>query len=322
MESTEMEWVLSRERTRVFPYFKDRYALLLLAWAAGEGQSVRALKKSQFAPLLSKPVARDIAARASATGLSRDLLLGSCRQDEEHYRITLGRWGARRAAEWSPAAFQTTRPGENVVLQLNFPKSHRRPCFGLVAPFAQDRIREEHPWICSGHPVANTELTLSWARIDVAFDASEALIEEIQSDWVRYAQAEARELASLGPDELCHAVPYGFPPQVGVYHVLSYVEHVLRPHARMWAEATLAAALWLLREELGIRRVFYNTFETGAYLKEQDDLQPPRSLYTDLPRKFCFRRTSERPAALRRCRHPLVREKLRRNDLEWFLLEL
>ncbi|MCB9581750.1 MAG: hypothetical protein H6717_32260 [Polyangiaceae bacterium] len=322
METADIEWVLERKHPRVFPYFKDRYALLLLAWAADEGESVRALKQGRFSALFDKPVVKDVAARAPQ--LTRDLLLGVSAPSVEHYRITLGRWGARRVGEWRPAAFQTTRPGENLVLQLNFPRSHHRPCFGLVAPYPRDRLWDEHPWICAGHPVARHELTLAWARIDVAFDSSEALIEEIQSDWVRNALAEARELASLRPEELSHAELFGFPSHVGVYHVLSYVEHVLAPHTRMWAEATLAAALWYLREVLQIRRVFYNTYETGTYLKDLDDqtYRPPRSLYTDLPRRFCFRRTSERPAALSRCRHPLVRKKLQRTDLEWFLLEL
>lgn len=319
METNEIEWVLARERPRVFPYFKDRYALLLLAWACGEGRSVRELKQSRFGQLLSKSVAREVAGRAPGGMLSADLLLGARKGDVQNYRITLGRWGSTPDDKWEPWWHQTTRPGQNLVLQLNFPRDHLRPCFGLVGPHAPDR-REEHPWVLSCHPVSGADLTLSWARIDVAFDSSEALIEEIQTDWVRNALAEARELGELDFNELAEADLYGFPPEVGVYHVLSYVEHVLAPHTRMWAEATLAAALHLLRDELGIRRVFYNTFETGSYLKDVE--AGPRSLYTDLPRRFCFRRTEQRPAALRRCDHPAVRQKLQRRRLEWFLLEL
>lgn len=322
MESTEIEWVLARERPAVFPYFKDRYALMLLAWACGDARPVRELKQSELSPLLSKRVVRDVAARAPDGVLSSDQLLGARTPDVEHYRVTFARWGADQAADWWPGWDQTTRPGQNLVVQLNFPRSHLRPCFGLVAPQPRDRLHEEHPWIFTGHPVSTTELTLAWARIDIAFDSSEALVEEIQSDWVRGAMAAAHELASLPPDELAQAKLYGLPPEVGVYHVLSYVQHVLAPHTRIWAEATLAAALWVLREKLGIRRIFYNTYETGAYLKELDDDKPPRSLYTDLPRRFCFRRTRARPAALRRSRDPRVRGKLARRGLEWFLLEL
>ncbi len=321
METNEIEWVLARERPRVFPYFKDRYALLLLAWACGDGRRVRELKQSRFGPLLSKSVAREVAGRAPGGVLSSDLLLGARKDDVQHYRLTLGRWGAKPDEVWDPSWDQTTRPGENIVLQLNFPRDHMRACYGLVLPHARQRV-DRHPWIASCHPVSSAQLTLSWARIDVAFDSSEALIEEIQTDWVRFALARARALRELDPKELAKAELYGFPPEVGAYHVLSYVEHVLAPHTRMWAEATLAAALWLLREELGIRRIFMNTFESGTYLKELEDGPPPRSLYSDLPRRFCFQRTRQRPAALRRCRHPEVRHKLTRRTLEWFLLEL
>ena len=43
------------------------------------------------------------------------------------------------------------------------------------------------------HPVASGgELTLAWSRIDLDLDRGEALVEEIQSDWVRDAQSQSR----------------------------------------------------------------------------------------------------------------------------------
>jgi hypothetical protein len=293
----------------------------LLAWASERARRVRELKQSALAPLLSKRVVRDVAARAPHGELSPELLLDARTPDVEDYRVTFGRWGEPDQRHWCPCCDQTSRPGLNLVLHLNFPQSHLGPCFALVAPHGREELHDEHPWIFGGHPTDKHELTLAWARIDIAFDSSEALIEEIQSDWVRGAKAEAHRLARLGPDELTRAEPRHLPPEVGVYHVLSYVEHVLAPHARMWAEATLAAALWLLREQLGIRRIFYNTWETGAHMKELESGRPPRSLYTDLPRQFCFQRTRTRPAVLRRSRDPRVKAKLAQRGLEWFVLE-
>ena len=43
------------------------------------------------------------------------------------------------------------------------------------------------------HPVRQDgRHTLAWARMDVDLDAGEALIEEIQSDWIREAVSEWR----------------------------------------------------------------------------------------------------------------------------------
>jgi hypothetical protein len=59
----------------------------------------------------------------------------------------------------------------------------------------------------------------------------------------------------------------------------------------------LTAALDFLHREIGIHRVFYHTFETGRAFKGiyRD---PPRSLYTTLPRRFCFQPTREAPRML------------------------
>jgi hypothetical protein len=324
MRPSEVEWVLARQPTkpRLFPYFKDRYALLLLSWAAAGGAGVRALKKSRLGPLFDKPIVRSLLARERGSLPPAAELRDYDVDDSERYQVTLGTWGCDDERKWRPAMFQTTRPGKNIVLQLNFPRSHRPAYWGLVAPPVADGAPAEHPWVSPGHPVSTCAVTLAWARVDVAFDSSEALIEEIQSDWVRAARAEANHLSKLDATALSQAELYGFAPGIGVYHVLSYVEHVLGAHAELWAEATLAAALSFVRDELGIRRIFYNTFETGVFLKDIVYGRPPRSLYTDLPRRFCFQKTSERPRALGRCRHPIVRQKLARPNLEWFLLEL
>jgi hypothetical protein len=77
----------------------------------------------------------------------------------------------------------------------------------------------------------------------------------------------------------------------------------MRHHDGIWAEAMLMAALSFLFDEIGVRRVFYHTFETGCRLKGIDaESAPPRLLYTTLPKKFCFRETGEMPEFLARAR--------------------
>lgn len=85
----------------------------------------------------------------------------------------------------------------------------------------------------------------------------------------------------------------------------------------------LAAAIKVLREDLNIKRIFYHSFESGNILKGfEGDWLPPRSLYTQLPKRFCFQPTNEAPAMLaheleRMRGQRLVRRGLTFNKLEW-----
>jgi hypothetical protein len=189
-------------------------------------------------------------------------------------------------------------------------REHNRPYYALLQPGT------EHPFACGGHPHAERGLTMAWVRIDLELDAGEALIEEVQSDWIKYAELARSSLAPRVED-------LGATSYLGVHPflVLAYVDSVLRPHTDTWAEAALSAAIDFVRGSLGIRRIFFNSFDTGCFLKELDG-GPPRWIYSTLPRKFGFRRTYERPRALSRCKHPRLRDKLRHQWLEWFLLEL
>jgi len=318
VELHQAEWVLARKERapRRFRYFKDQYALTLLAWRMGGARSVRELKKSDLAPLLAKPVVAPALARASDGVLRVEDLAAVQSANALEYRVTLGTWGDPEG--WSPSWDQTTRPGINVVLQLNFTREHNRAYQRLLRPDPGC-----YPFLWSCHPNAPRSPTMSWARIDVAFDDGEAIIEEIQSDWVKNARSLLSELERAeGHADRERELLSEFGVDVAATDVRAYVEAVLAPHAAVWAEATLAAALELIRR-LGIRRVFYNTFETGCFLKELDgDERPPRALYTALPRRFCFQSVAQRPRALCRSRDPRLREKLAKKWLEWFLLEL
>ena len=107
-------------------------------------------------------------------------------------------------------------------------------------------------------------------------------IEEIQSDWVR----DARYMSTYWNTE--HQEAWN-----------DYFESVLKPETKKWSETMLTAALWFILNELGLKRVFYHTYETGSKMKNIDSKHPPKSLYTSLPDKFCFERTYNGPRFIR-----------------------
>lgn len=267
----------------VFRYFEDRYALQLLAYAASVGSG-------PFGRLIRKPSIRRLLGARGGRGVDWALLDAHYPRGTQAYELTFASWGDGSDDPW----FQTTRPGFNLVVQLNFPPAHERAYRRHVAPRSEDPfVREWHP-VRTGGP-----LTMSWARIDLDLDRGEGLIEEIQSDWIRDAEAAgAWALAALVDGALD-------PPEwIGdagcdAVSLFRYVEYVLAPHRRIWAEATLGACLWLLRERLGIRRIWFHTHEDGAALK-RIGRRPPRSIYEALPRSFCFERAGGWPPFLAR----------------------
>lgn len=97
---------------------------------------------------------------------------------------------------------------------------------------------------------------------------------------------------------------------------------VLRPYSKVWDEAILTAALCFIRRELGIREVFYHSYDTGNRLKGIERYyeygKPPRYLYTDLPKKFCFVKTSEAPDFLKPVRY--LHYLQRHGKAQWFKL--
>ena len=81
----------------------------------------------------------------------------------------------------------------------------------------------------------------------------------------------------------------------------------------------LFAALWYLKERLGITKVWYHSYETGRKIKV---CNPPKSLYTSLPKRFAFRKTSEGPAFIMGDRY-LKRTFFRKEkQTQWHYLEL
>ena len=296
---------LPKGKTR-FYYFKDRYALLLLSLTSNQHASKRDIRNSQFAQLLDKAVVRTALYQAGHSGLCSETFDCVWPAHYQCYFLTLGMWGAKAKDPY----LQTSRSGFNLVLQLNFSSEHDEPYRRLVDA---DDIR---PFEFGGHPVAQGKLhTLAWSRMDIDFATGEALIEEIQNDWVREAQWARRIAASdNGPT-------YYWGSKIENDRVIRYVDGVLRQHEGLWQEAILAATLWFLRHELGISNIYYHTPESGAELKSIRYSLPPRSIYSTLPRQFCFKRTRSAPRLLvEHNRSRVWRQRLR--DARFFQMTL
>lgn len=277
---------LPQDRT-LFYYFKDRYAPLLLSKAFKNNTAVAEIKKSRFSSLLNKPVMKEVLAKLGTSVLSNEDLRYSWDSSGKQFLLTLDTWGADKCDYY----YQTSRRGHNLVLQLNFSNQHDKPFRRLV--------NRDYWYSSYSHPRLNKgdreyfRETLAWARIDLDFHQGEALIEEIQSDWVRWAR---RDYLHAKRKVLCHLKSNCRCERMGWYKaIVQYYENVLQPYTAIWAEAMLAAAVEFIVDELGLRRIYYHSYETGKVVKR---CNPPRHLYSDLPRKFCFHKTEEVPAFL------------------------
>ncbi|MBT2971012.1 MAG: hypothetical protein B6D72_16930 [gamma proteobacterium symbiont of Ctena orbiculata] len=61
----------------------------------------------------------------------------------------------------------------------------------------------------------------------------------------------------------------------------------------------LAATVDFINRELGLKQIWYHSWEVGNYLTRiKGDSLPPRSLYTALPKQFCFEQTDRLPGML------------------------
>ena len=280
---------LPQGKTR-FDYFKDRYALLLLSYLIEPKIKIADLKRSAYARLLERPVVKKTLASASSGWLNRYLVNMIWDNPSYTFLLTLTTWGGYQRT-WQ----QTSRPGYNLVLQLNFSNQHEQPYRQLLKPTTESIFK------CNGHPIMKRgqrsffRETLAWARIDLDFKDNEALIEEIQSDWIREAQENLREVLKFNNNEPTEIFIDGM--EGDSRDLKTYFNEILKPYIQLWDEAMLTATLHFIHDELGINNIFYHSYETGCAIKK---CQPPRSLYTQLPRQFCFHPTMEAPQFLQR----------------------
>jgi hypothetical protein len=332
MDPADLDLVLgTMPQGRVpFPYYRGRYAAQMLSYLCEPARPVRELRSTPFARLLQQPRLQERLASCGDGLLRASDLLAYWPERPTWYRLSFARWGEDDDADWN----QNSRArGQTLVVRVNFDGEHDRRFAELLREGGRRLF--DH----SGHPVETGDSlnTLAWARIDLDLDSGEALIEELQSDWTRdacdYEQWLRKHSKSWGNSYVVKTLKeHGR----DATHYRRYFEEVLAPHAKVWAELTLSAALHVLVAELGIRRVWIHTPESGVRWKRIGGVAPPRSLYSQLPRRFCFRRVGAQPGFLdaararmrkscQRCSGPRKQTQLRKTEelrLPMQLLEL
>lgn len=291
------------DQKRHYRYFKGAYAARILELVVPEQISIRELKSSRFGCLLNQAMIKDYVAQCGNGILYRDELASLWQEPSQPFLLSISRWGKDDCRSWN----QTSRYGENLVLQLNMPLEHQRQYQRWIDPSGLDTLNG----IWTDHPVQKPEdnpnfrETLAWSRIDFDFDEGEALIEEVQSDGVRDVLRWEKRYKKCGCTQ-CKAR-------------LNYVQW-FKAYSQIWSEAMLMASIEFIVNELGLTRLFLHTAQSGWKVKNMDrDWLPPRSLYSDLPKKFAFKRTYAAPEFLlkERCYQRLIRKQ---PDIDFYQL--
>ena len=306
-ELREVIACLPKGRT-LFRYAKDDYAFRLLSRVAGQFATLSELRKSRYGKLLEKPSVKNwMANYSSAHWFGPAFGAGQARQQD--YVLAVDEWGDDDSTwVWD----QTSRRGKSLVLELNLTRRHQMALHRLLRGAERD-----DPFYYSGHPgQAGQNATLAWARIDFDLGSGDALIEEIQSDRIRDV------LGAMGekPCSSCGRIHY-YGYRLDRSRLERFWAEEMVHHHDIWAEAMLMAAVDFLFREIGVQRVFYHTFGTGCFLKGIEGKPPPRSLYTQLPKKFCFRETDEMPEFLERVRKKKRRLRVLGDKARFFLME-
>ncbi|MEM9343726.1 MAG: hypothetical protein AAGA87_11840 [Pseudomonadota bacterium] len=287
-----------------FPYYPDRESPWLLAQGIGAAARVAELKAGPRAALLGRPLVKPVVAASGGVVRQADLLAvahadralrlpdagAGARAALEQvfagpwqdYRVTLAAWGTGDVC-WHYS--QMSRKGGNLVLQLGFPSDHAV----ILGQLRQRVKRSDYEY--TGHPVRRTgRPTLAWVRLDIDLETGTALIEEVQSDWVRWVAEDADYLTRTTPQTR------------EAKNVRAYAAELSRTYAKAWPTVALFAALVMLVDELGVRTIWMHQPAAGAVLKDICGTHPPRSLYTQLPKRFGFCPVREAPPFLLRPR--------------------
>ncbi len=298
-------------------YFKDKYALDITMFLLEDFQELRIgdLKKSRFAFLLQKGPVKDLVSKLGKNTITKEDIQAIRFPEGKGFSYTISEWG-----EYTPhrndSYYQTSRPGINLVLRLNFDLKHNWIYNRLISP-----DKGSHPFALTGHPVSvKKEYTMSWARLDISLETGEVLVEEIQNDWLREVH---RVLAYLeywekkGKD----LSKYWLFEYTSLEKLRTYYSSLLKPYYKLWDEAILNLVLVFSKKELGIDSIYYHTYESGKYLKGYGSYSlPPRSVYSKLPKRFGFSETGEAPDFIRKEKY--LKKKLRRKAVNWYKFAL
>lgn len=288
-----------------YRYFHGAYASRILSMLIPEKADLHIVKKTRFKRLLEHKSVKPIIAHSGNGLLERDALEANWHEPSQPFLLSINRWGGRGERYW----YQTSRGGENLVLQLNLPAQHQQHFKRWIDPSGDSTLNG----VWSSHPV-QTDIespsfreTLAWSRIDIDFETNEALIEEVQSDVTRKVIRLAKRYQRCG----CNCC----------VDKLNYVKW-FHPYIKLWSEALLCATIEFIHHELGIERVFMHTAQSGWKVKKMDKTwQAPRSLYSDLPKKFAFKKTYAAPEFLlqTRCYQKLIRKQ---PDVDFYQLSM
>ncbi|MEM7359707.1 MAG: hypothetical protein AAF431_11465 [Pseudomonadota bacterium] len=286
-----------------FRYYPGAYAPRLLSLLIPEQMRLKKLKQTRFKRLLEHKNLRDVVASSGGGILHREALDAVWQEPSQPFLLSLCRWGSNTERDYH----QTSRFGENLVLQLNLPKVSQRKFKEWINPDST----LTGSW--SYHPVQlpyKNPLfrdTLAWSRIDLDFRHNEALIEEVQSDSVRDVRRWARRYRRCGCKRCRQRLLF-----------VDWFDN----YANIWSEALLMATIWFINQELGIERIYMHTARSGWQVKKMcKSVHAPRSLYSDLPRKFAFKRTWAAPEFLleTRCYKQLIRKQ---PDIDFYQLSM
>lgn len=312
-----------------FPYFPEREASWLLSRRLAGPTRIGRLRRGPEQSLLDREGVRDVVANCGdgmisperlkpladpivalaaaeescpdkATETALDIAVGA---EWREFSISFGTWAGHEIDQDDWRSLQISRQGGNLVLRVNFPTSFTRSYSQLFS------VKRLYQYNCTWHPVDQSAVTMAWARLDLEPWGQDVLVEEIQTDWLRAFKAD-RERASRGRSKR---------------HIAereALVEYTMATYSRDWARVVMLATLQFVSRDLGARRVWFHQFAPGARLKFIRGDLPPRSLYTDLPRRFGFAKTDRAPDFLYRARSRVLSRLRRRGAPLFWRLDL
>lgn len=316
MTPLEIEYITKvvGSNQKQFYYFRDKYALQILRYHVKEHVRINELRNSTFRNLLDKEPVREMMGVAGSGSIRSGALDNYLPAEGRVFNYTLSKWGEyvqHRNDDW----YQTTRPGLSLVLQLNFDSWHNYKYHQWIR-----KCDEDNPFEFDCHPIAETRnYTMSWCRVDINLDSGEALIEEIQNDWLREVQGLKCMLAKHLEKPEKKRLGHWFFSRYNLTDFQKYCTYI-EYYQRIWPEATLSLAIHFLKQEMGLDTIYYHDFDSGNHLKKIMHIKPPKSLYTKLPKKFGFDVTTEAPNFLKKVKY--LKKKLRNKDLRWWILKL
>lgn len=276
------------ETPMTFQYSEGTFAKLLLSYLSEDRQKISEIKASKIGYLLHKPSVKAVVAKCGNGLLKKELLQEEWTEKTKILSLSLSQWGIQDTKKKNCAYYQVSRPQKSLVLQVNFGGDHDTFFYSCFSKKQRVYFSNE---MHAGHFKRNS---LGWIRIDLDLETGEALIEEVQTDWMKTVFSLRNELKLDNSD---HALIMKRPNACK-----SYVNYMLQRY-KAWDEMLLSSAIRFLKQEIGINTIWYHTFESGRFYKMMPDYSlPPRSLYTTLPKKMGFEITNQIPKILKECK--------------------